>query len=87
MIDNDPNGGEEKVNPNVNCLEGKCCPQCGSYGQYEVVVSRLVLLYDDGSDDAEDGTTEYDDDAPAMCHVCRYEGEFGDFGVDESGCT
>ena len=84
MIDNDlneSNGGEEKGNPNINCLEGKRCPQCGSYGPFEVVVSRLILLYDDGSDDAEDGTIEYDDDAPATCYACRHEGKFGDFGV------
>jgi hypothetical protein len=40
-----------------------------------------VLLYDDGTDDAEDGSTEYDDTAPAMCCGCRYEGKFGDFGL------
>ena len=75
---------EEKVNPNVNFLEGKCCPTCGSYGPYEVEVSMRVLLYDDGSGDSEDGNIEYDDDAPAACHACGYEGEFGDFGIDES---
>jgi hypothetical protein len=73
--------GEEKVNPNVNCLDGKRCPQCGSYGPLEVVVSMRVLLYDDGCDDARDGAIEYDDNAPAMCYTCRYSGKFGDFGV------
>lgn len=79
---NEP-GVEEKVNPNVNFLEGKCCPECGSYGPFEVEVSMRVMLYDDGSGDAEDGAIEYDDDSPAMCYHCRHEGRFGDFGVEE----
>jgi hypothetical protein len=70
---------ESRVNPNVNCLEGKRCPECGSYGPLEVVVSKRVLLYDNGTDDAEDGTTEYGDDSPAMCCACRHEGKLGDF--------
>ncbi len=73
------NANESSVNPNSNCLEGKRCPACGSYGPFEIVVSMRVLLYDDGTDNAEDGTTEYGDDAPAMCHACQHEGKWGDF--------
>jgi hypothetical protein len=73
--------GEGRVNPNVNCLDGKRCPNCGSYGPFEVVVTMRVLLYDDGTDYATDGSIEYDDDAPAMCDACRYRGKFGDFDV------
>jgi metal-dependent amidase/aminoacylase/carboxypeptidase family protein len=36
------------------------------------------MLYDEGPD-AEDGTTEYDDDSPATCHACGHDGKFGDF--------
>ena len=73
----DPN--ESTINPNVNFLEGKRCPKCGSYGPFEVVVSMRVLLYDNGTDNAEDGTTEYGDDAPAMCCACQHEGKLEDF--------
>lgn len=73
--------GEEGVNPNVNCLAGKRCPRCGSSGPFEVVVSMRVLLSDDGSDDAEDGTIEYDDESPAACYSRHYEAKFGDFDV------
>jgi hypothetical protein len=38
-----------------------------------------ILLYDNGTDDAEDGATEYGDDAPAMCRACQHEGVLGDF--------
>ena len=78
---NQPGAGNNEVSPNVNCLDGKRCPKCGSYGPFEVVVSVRVVLYDNGSDDAEDGSIEYDDEALAMCHGCRYEGKFGDFNV------
>lgn len=73
--------GEIEDNPNVNCLDGKRCPQCGSYGPFEIVVLMRVLLYDNGTDDAENGSIEYDKDAPTMCHACRYKGKFGDFDV------
>ena len=78
---NQPSASKNEVSPNVNCLDGKRCPTCGSYGPFEIVVSMRVLLYDNGSDDAEDGSIEYDDDALAMCHACRYEGKFGNFNV------
>lgn len=84
MVDHHANQtGESKngVSPNVNCLDGKRCPKCGSYGPFEVVVSTRVLLYDTGSDDAEDGSIEFDDDALAMCYACRYEARFGEFNV------
>jgi hypothetical protein len=84
--DDNPNESgavEERLNPNVNFLEGRRCPACGSYGPFEVEVSMRVMLYDDGSGDAEDGTIEYDDDSPATCYRCRHEGKFRDFGVDE----
>ncbi len=68
-----------ETNPNSNCLDGKRCPRCGSYGPFEVEVSMRVLLYDSGSDDAEDGSIEYDDDAFAVCYACRCKGKFGDF--------
>ena len=74
-------GKEEVALPNVNCLEGKRCPRCGSKEPFEVVVSMRVLLYDNGTDDAEDGSIEYDDDAAARCYLCGFEGKFSDFDV------
>jgi hypothetical protein len=71
--------GENNVTPNVNCLDGKQCPNCRSFGPFEIEVSMRVLLRDDGIDDAEDSTVEYDDDSPAACCACRYEGKFGTF--------
>jgi hypothetical protein len=67
------------ISPNVNCLEGKRCPKCGSYGPFEVVASMRVLLYDNGTNSAEDATSEYGEEARTKCYSCRHEGQFGDF--------
>lgn len=69
------------VNPNVNCLYGKCCPRCGSYGPFEVVVTMRVLLHDNGTGDPEDGSIEYGNDTPAVCYACGYQAKFGEFNV------
>ena len=76
---NGSNFNENERSPNSNCLDGKRCPNCGSYGPFEVVVSMRVLLYDSGAGDAENESIEYDDDSLALCDACRYAGKFGDF--------
>jgi hypothetical protein len=70
---------ESAVNPNKGFLEGKRCPECGSYGPFEVTVLKRVLLFDNGTDDAEDGSNEYSDESPAMFCACEHEAKFGDF--------
>jgi hypothetical protein len=72
---------KNEVSPNVNCLDGKRCPECGSWGPFEVVVTMRILLYDNGSDDAEDRSIEYDDKALAKFDDCGYQGMFGKFNV------
>ena len=67
------------ISPNVNCLEGKRCPKCGSYGPFEIVVTIRVLLDDNGTDSAEDGSNEYGENARTTCNSCRHEGQYGDF--------
>lgn len=78
---NGPDFDENEPSPNGNCLDGKRCPNCGSYGPFEVVVSMRVLLYDIGASDAENGSIEFDRDSLALCSACRYAGKFGDFDV------
>lgn len=67
------------LNPNQNCLDGKKCPKCRSYGPFEIVVSMRVLLCDSGAEDAEDGSIEYDGNSLAKCYNCEYESAFHDF--------
>lgn len=70
---------ESRIEPNVNCLAGKRCPECGSLGPFELVVSMRVLLYDTGTHNADDSSIEFDDGAPARCNSCGHQGKFGDF--------
>jgi hypothetical protein len=70
---------ESSVNPNVDFLDGKRCPECGSYGPFELLVSMRIRLYDNGTDDAEDGSKEYNDDSITTCCACQHEAKFGDF--------
>lgn len=71
----------DDASPNHNCLGGKRCPRCGSYGPFEIVVSMRVLLNDTGAEDAEDGSMEFDGASPAKCDACQYQGKFADFDV------
>ena len=70
---------KSSASPNVNCLEGKRCPICGFYGPFEVVVSMKIMLLDSGTDDANNGTIEYDDGTRTICCACQHVGTFGDF--------
>jgi len=72
---------ENASGANRNCLEGKRCPKCGSDGPFEVVISMRVLLYDNGADDADDGSIEYDGHSRTSCYACGHEGKFGDFDM------
>jgi hypothetical protein len=73
------NEEESSVSPNVNCLEVERCPECGSWGPFEITVTMRVLLYDNGTDNAEDGSTEYGEETPTMCTACQHEATFADF--------
>jgi hypothetical protein len=70
---------EPSINPNVNCLEGKRCPNCNSFGPFEIVATMRVLLYDNGTDHADDGTISYGSESRTVCCNCRHEGQFHDF--------
>lgn len=75
-------GGNKEPEPrNVNCLAGKRCPKCGSLGPLEVEVSMRVLLYDEGTDDADDSSIEFAAGSAAMCYACRYDGKLRDFDI------
>lgn len=63
------------TNPNVNCLEGWQCPNCGSYGPFNVACETIVRLWDDGSDQV--GDLDFDEDSWAGCVACGHDGTVG----------
>lgn len=74
-------------NPNQNCLDGKRCPKCLSYGPFEIAVSMRVLLCDSGAEDAEDGSIEYDGNSLAKCYHCGHESVFRNFDEAPEDCA
>ncbi len=77
----------KEKNPNTNCLEGRRCSECGSYGPFAVAAHLWVTLHDAGTDDPPKdlGDTEYDETHAARCEDCQYEGRWGDFGEESMG--
>lgn len=62
-----------------------CCPKCGRDDQIDVQVKVFVRLTPDGSDPfaADMGDHEWEDDSPAECGSCGYEGLVRDFEIKE----
>ena len=57
---------------NTNGGEGWHCPDCQSWGPFTVDLITRVMLGDEGTHVFEDdGDTDYDDSAFAMCEVCQ----------------
>ena len=75
---------KEERTPNENCLRGKRCPKCGSYGPFEIDVSTTILLSDEGSCDAKNGAIEFNDESRAKCSNCSYSSRWGGFNVRRS---
>lgn len=67
-------------NPNTNCLEGKRCPKCKSYGPFRIQATVWLDINDEGSS-ADDDDHEYDDDSMAHCPKCNHYEEFGHFNA------
>ncbi|NGZ96417.1 MAG: hypothetical protein CV089_09875 [Nitrospira sp. WS110] len=65
-----PNRIDESANRNGS--EGWHCPDCQSWGPFTVDLITRVMLRDEGTHVLEDdGDTDYDDSAFAMCEVCQ----------------
>lgn len=53
------------------------CPGCGRDDEIDIAAAVWVRLCPDGTDDtlAHNGDHEWDDDSPAYCHACDFQGE------------
>jgi hypothetical protein len=69
---------EPSENPNTNCLEGMRCPSCGSYGPFQMEANIVVLVSDEGTQDAG-GDYEWDLDHSCKCEECSHAATIGDF--------
>lgn len=67
---------------NENCLEGWKCPKCGSEGPFyiiDAVIHATILMNDDGTMEEDVTATDWDDDSPARCYWCGFDGKVNDF--------
>ena len=69
------------ANPNVNCLKGKRCPKCESYGPFNVVGEAVFLLSDDGTEDERD--VGFHAKSSAWCKECGYAAKWKKFNDPE----
>jgi len=67
---------------NENCLAGIVCPACGSDGTFNIVVSALATVTDDGTDDMRD--IDWDEDSYISCMACHHTGTVREFQVKDA---
>lgn len=70
---------------NWNCLEGRRCPSCGQAERFLVDAICTVSITDDGEEvyPRVDEMFQYDEDAPAVCPQCNFEGTWSLFLIDK----
>ena len=67
---------------NENCLEGICCPKCGSIGPFRIACTAVCYLTDDGP--TEDFThVDYDENSMIRCEDCDCQKTMGEFTEQE----
>lgn len=65
--------------PNTNCLAGMDCPKCGSEGPFNIVVTTIMEVSDDGTNTHED--TEWDYKSYCKCTECGHEARVWNFTI------
>ena len=69
----DPNG------VNARLLKGLRCPSCNGLQPFEIVVTAIATIYDDGSQSFTD--PEWKPDSRCVCTVCRHAATIREFKV------
>lgn len=72
---------EQTENPNENCLEGMQCPSCGSFGPFNIEMTVVCMVYDNGTEHPE-GDSEWNDESHCLCTQCDHEGAVKEFRQD-----
>lgn len=62
---------------NENCLAGMKCPDCGSLEPFDIQVTMIVKVEDEGTEEC--GDTDWSDDSHCRCRECDYTGTVADF--------
>jgi hypothetical protein len=64
-------------NPNSFLLAGFACPECASFGPFDIIERMLVRYNDTGL--SEQVSLGFDDDSPCICGDCGHEGVVSTF--------
>jgi hypothetical protein len=67
---------------NENCLEGICCPSCASEGPFDITVTAVSEVHDDGTEDTND--QEWNDESPIVCKQCHHADIVSTFSASAS---
>lgn len=62
---------------NTNCLAGLQCPNCGSFGPYQIAAKCFAEVTDDGVQDTAD--FEWEGNSWCRCVVCSFQKKVKDF--------
>ena len=66
---------------NINCLEDIACPECGNRDNFQILMSGMFDVSDDGTGDHYD--TEWGPESPCRCRQCQAAGQVCDFTIAE----
>jgi len=70
--------------PNENCLKGISCPKCESEGPFNIRVSTMICVHDDGTDN-EYRDLDWGDDSEIICRDCGHRGTVEEFRLNYEG--
>ncbi|APZ42524.1 hypothetical protein [Acidihalobacter ferrooxydans] len=68
-------------NPNKNCLEGMQCPECQSFGPFDIAADVMCHVYDEGSQAF--GDHEWTDESFCECPKCKYSSTVAEFSGEQ----
>ena len=67
---------------NTNCLEKIACPRCGHEDPFQIVVTAVATVTDDGAEVT--GALDWHDQSFTSCPECQLDGKLGDFRTTRS---
>lgn len=74
---------EEEENPNEGVLEGMKCPKCGSFGPFQIEITTVMIVNDEGVDE-QCGDNEWNDESYCQCLDCDNSGTVATFSGEEA---
>jgi hypothetical protein len=68
---------------NINCLAGMACPLCGSLEPFELAITIVAAIFDNGVEDFN--VLEWDRATTCQCSTCGHKATVADFDAGPGG--